>query len=926
MNGDNTVPLLDLAPKLKRPLQLWNPLDYLRLLYWTFFFPQAIRWYVKEFGKPGYRDNCGTKKVKDIITNDPVQSRLIYQSNIILVATTLGIAWSISISGIPIYWSIVAFGVTYALMGIYAISSTSGVTVGVVIAVVGGLLGSLSMSLLIGIQDALMAVVLLGIMAGVVPYLIKYKVGAISLSVVGDVAVGLTISIVISFILAGIAWIEGDLQRDIPAFIIELIGLFALLSTIINVTTLRLIDYIFLGLTGTLFWNSKHHPKQFSHLSFLPLPKIQQQFVDWLEEDWISGIHNANQMLVYTQQFIPVVKAINIATENSTANTLLSRISSLANRTFDSKLLQLGSANLDNLLQYEINKGFIPLPAGLKKKWQSKYNIAPRLDTPARAACAGFWYWHEKEAVKATEAFAVVREMRHGPELFGIADSISKGLKAESMQNIADWAAAVEWLRSLPHPELRPGTLEALRTLRSVSVEAEAAQKSQAPLNRSAAINRAVGVLTQLAETDESSYPQAEWSLVKDMAKKWQDIYVKEGTTAGEEVLRQPVHNPYHGYSGLPVIGTTFTGRDDIMRRIETHWATAGQPAAIILYGHRRMGKTSILRNLAGRTGSDSLYIYLDMQQFALIEHTGQLLLDFTETIHRAAKEAGLAPGPEPDESQYTNMSTGRRQLDRLLQHIGTQMTDPAHPHHPKRMIMAIDEFERIESGIKAKRIDSGFLLYLRSINQQTPWLGLIFAGLHTLEEMGMDYQSAFFGQAEYIRVGYLDRDAAIKLICQPHPDFSLEYEPALRDELFRLSGGQPYLLQRLCWELVNRWNDEFLKHGETPPRTLTVPDLKPVLTPDFFQSAGYYFDGVWSNVTENERALMSILANPQKTTYSLQELTEAANNHTGFNTPADLDDTLKLLKRHDVIAVSETDASYRIASELMRQWIYRLD
>ena len=45
-----SVPKLDLAPKLKRPLSLWTPLDYLRLLYWVFYFPQALRWYVNTFG------------------------------------------------------------------------------------------------------------------------------------------------------------------------------------------------------------------------------------------------------------------------------------------------------------------------------------------------------------------------------------------------------------------------------------------------------------------------------------------------------------------------------------------------------------------------------------------------------------------------------------------------------------------------------------------------------------------------------------------------------------------------------------------------------------------------------------------------------------------------------------------------------------
>src|SRR5919202_835294 len=46
MSQHRPVPRLDLAPKLRRPLSLWNPLDYLRLLYWIFLFPQALRKYV----------------------------------------------------------------------------------------------------------------------------------------------------------------------------------------------------------------------------------------------------------------------------------------------------------------------------------------------------------------------------------------------------------------------------------------------------------------------------------------------------------------------------------------------------------------------------------------------------------------------------------------------------------------------------------------------------------------------------------------------------------------------------------------------------------------------------------------------------------------------------------------------------------------
>ena len=156
---------------------------------------------------------------------------------------------------------------------------------------------------------------------------------------------------------------------------------------------------------------------------------------------------------------------------------------------------------------------------------------------------------------------------------------------------------------------------------------------------------------------------------------------------------------------------------------------------------------------------------------------------------------------------------------------------------------------------------------------------------------------------------------ATATLSIMPHPDFALEYAPDLCDELYRLTYGQPYLLQRLCWELINNWNERFLRGGESTPRTLTLDDLAPVLTPDFYQSAGYYFDGVWSNVTEEERALMCVLAGQPDRAWSPGELAQAAGRPVD-----DIQPVLERLHRHDVIV--ESEAGVRFASELMRRWV----
>ena len=136
--NEETVPLLDLTPRLKRPLKLWNPLDYLRLLYWAFFFPQALRWYIEKFGKSEYRDARGYKAVKEVIRSDPVQRRFIIQAFFTLIFISLVTAWGLFALGIPINLGILAFGVVFGVAGGAVFGVAGGVAFGVAVGVAVG--------------------------------------------------------------------------------------------------------------------------------------------------------------------------------------------------------------------------------------------------------------------------------------------------------------------------------------------------------------------------------------------------------------------------------------------------------------------------------------------------------------------------------------------------------------------------------------------------------------------------------------------------------------------------------------------------------------------------------------------------------------------------------------------------------------------
>jgi hypothetical protein len=930
-NQGNAVSLLNLAPRLNCPLSPWNILDYLRLLYWAFFFPQALRWYVKAFGKSEYLD-IKKSKIVEVLIHDPVQRLLMIQALAALLIAAMSIALGLSVLGVSMNWIVLAAGVALGVMfgGMVGVlfGIDFGVTFGLTFGVVGSIFGGATFGWGGSLQAGPAFGAVLGISLGAAVGLALVGAGSVKSGVDDDamkvVTGGMTFMMaggVIFAVTSVITLTAAGVTTAILVSNLKVIALFSIgLGTAFSVSLSRLPDYIPLALAGTLYWHDagKRRVWLASRVLFLPLPGIQKQLENWLNSDWETGLHNANQLLAYTLQFTPAVKAINAALARASNDTLLSMVNALADQPYDWDLIRFCSVSLKNQLWQKAIEGFFFLFPKRKKRQPGRFSLEPRIDTPARAACAGFWYWHQEESEKAAQAFANLQELRHGSELYYIASAIHLGLLVENekdeIKGIADWEQKTRRLKNLSEPVLRRDTLEVLQTLRTVAGDTTAASSAWSPYRRSIITIRIIETLKQLIDEGEKICPHPEWLLIKRVIQKWHMILTSSGWIISKDELGPPVDNPYEGYSGRPVTSVTFVGREDIMRRIEKHWAAGGLLEPLVLFGHRRMGKTSILHSLRKNTEANILLVYMTMQDVGLVDHQGQLFLEFAEAIHRVAVNVSLPIVNLPKEEEYTALGTGRRALNALLDKM-----DP-HMSGKRRLVLAIDEFEIIIQNIEEKRIDKGFLNYLRSLIQNYNWLGLIFAGMHTLEEMGQDYRAAFYGQVECLQVGYLERDDAIRLITHPHPRFALEYSTVLLEELYRLTFGQPYLIQRLCWELVTLWNERSLKHRDKILRTLTHDDLSFVLTSDFFKSADYYFNGVWSNVTENEQALMRILAGHEKETRTIDELAAAVKYHPSFAESGTTEKTIELLLRHDVII--EEENGYRFASELMRRWV----
>lgn len=383
------------------------------------------------------------------------------------------------------------------------------------------------------------------------------------------------------------------------------------------------------------------------------------------------------------------------------------------------------------------------------------------------------------------------------------------------------------------------------------------------------------------------------------------------GGELGRAELVGPVANPY--VAGNPVTGALFVGREDVLRQLEELWAPVGTVPSVVLFGHRRMGKTSILHNLGARFGANTTVINFSMQLMGYVSHTNELLFNLALALYDSLTPSIQEKLGEPEEERFFehNPYTALRRF----------VTQVGQIRRTERFLIMIDEFELLEEAIDDGRLDAHVLDFWRGLIQTYSWFVMIFAGLHTLQEMTKDYWNPLFGSVTTIPVSFLRPAAARQLIIQPNPDFPLDYDADAIQEIIRLTNGQPYLIQLICRDLVTRFNRQTFEQGIERERRFTIRDVDAIINaPDFYRHGNAYFTGVWAQATTStiagQPAILSALA-PEVRGLSLDGIAQ-----TSKLTPQVIQDALERLKQHDI--VREETGQWGFTVELMRRWVLK--
>jgi hypothetical protein len=313
--------------------------------------------------------------------------------------------------------------------------------------------------------------------------------------------------------------------------------------------------------------------------------------------------------------------------------------------------------------------------------------------------------------------------------------------------------------------------------------------------------------------------------------ERWQHILELE-IAEQQKTSQGELLNPFQFGNPLrPDRAAIFKGRQDFADRLVRLILDRNRPT-LVLHGPRRAGKTSFLLNLPRLLPSDLVPIYLDMQQGSMTASEGDFCYGLVRAIDRDTRSQGLQLPPIPSRQDFYTRPYPALQdwLDLALPKLGE-----------RRLLLNLDEFEKIGSAIKDGRISERLFDQLRSMIQHYDRLGFLFSGVQTLEELGPRWSNYFISVVP-MEMHYLEPHEAEDLLLHPDPEFTLQYDTGIVEEILQLTRCQPYLLQLIGSAIVNQAN---LQHTQLATTALLQSAIQSAFT-----NGEPYFTNIWTEFT----------------------------------------------------------------------------
>jgi len=396
---------------------------------------------------------------------------------------------------------------------------------------------------------------------------------------------------------------------------------------------------------------------------------------------------------------------------------------------------------------------------------------------------------------------------------------------------------------------------------------------------------------------------------LEEIVQKWQAIARHEQ----DNIENMPgsfgrIDNPYTPGLALELRNPLFVGRDDVAQQLGEALRRSRRPT-FFLTGERRMGKSSILKQLPGLLGSQYLSVFYDLQSTGVASSIAALLAAIAEGVYDLLTTKGILikrlEYEQLREDQRENEAVAYHRFDRWMRDVERLLEQ-----NDRVLLLAFDEFEKLEEAGQKGHIDLQSLLdWFRSVIQNRPRLALLFSGVKMMSEMGNSW-AGYFVNVETLKVSFLRPEEARLLVVQPTPQFPGEriFGAEVIAEVLRVSGYHPFLIQALCSILIAELNASGREQA-------ALRDVEAAVEEVFKKWGDNYFKDLWERTDREQRLCLDVV-------YALGRADSAQIQQQSGLDELTTRLTLQRLLKRDILLVMKD--CYRFAAPIFAQWFER--
>jgi tetratricopeptide (TPR) repeat protein len=363
--------------------------------------------------------------------------------------------------------------------------------------------------------------------------------------------------------------------------------------------------------------------------------------------------------------------------------------------------------------------------------------------------------------------------------------------------------------------------------------------------------------------------------------------------------LTEGILNPY--IAGAPVVEPSmFFGRQDVFDWIERSLSGKFVHHILVIHGQRRVGKTSVLKQIRNFLPSNYIQVFFDLQgrtNTSLDRFLWWLAREIARTLRQEHNLVVAVPDAAAFAEDSETLSA------RFLPNLRSQLDD-------RILLLTFDEFDTLEQPEIRETLATPLIEYLKRLfeNEGLNFIFSIGSSGHKLENMQSAY-TGFFKTALYRKISFLSREDCQQLITRPVQGV-VDYESAAVDRIFSLTAGHPYFTQLMCHEL-------FALCQKTGRRLITHDEVESIQE-DVIERGTVNLKFVWDEANNLEKWVLALLANSGGGTKILELAQQLHQQRVRFS-DSNLNGALLHLRDKDVIR-----DDHHFVVQLLQLWLQK--